>query len=88
MFRYFGADPSKKWTKEELIAYDNASIAKQDARGRLIAAKKEGKIEGKMENKIEVIAKCLQEGMSPEVISRLVELPLYEVQKIITQLGV
>jgi len=82
MFRYFGADPSKKWTKEKLIAYDNASIARQDARGRLIAAKKEGK----METKIEVIEICLQQNMPLETIAKLVRLPIDEVQKIITQL--
>jgi len=24
MLRYFGLDPSKNWTKEELIQYDNS----------------------------------------------------------------
>ncbi len=70
------------WTKEELKNYDNASIAEQDARGKLIAAKKEGKIEGK----IEVIEVCLQQNMSPETISELVRLPVNEVQKIIRNL--
>jgi len=82
MFRYFGADPNKKWTKEELIAYDNASIVRQDARGRLIAAEREGR----RGVTVKVIGRCLQNNMSIELISEIVDLPIDEVQNIITQL--
>ena len=59
------------WKKEELIAYDNSSIAEQDARGKITAA----------ENKVkeEVIERCLEEDMSIEMIPKIVNLPIEEV---------
>ncbi|MEM7658647.1 MAG: Rpn family recombination-promoting nuclease/putative transposase [Bacteroidota bacterium] len=90
------------WKREELIAYDNASIAEQDKRGQLIAAEKkgkfegklegkiegkiEGKLEGKLEEKIEVIERCVAAGMSAEMIAPLVGLPVSEVEAIIVEL--
>lgn len=79
------------WGKEELIAYDNASIAEQDERGKIIAAedkgKKEGRMEGKIEEKEQIIATCLSQNMSPEIIATIVSLPLNEVQKIIAKIN-
>lgn len=74
------------WLKEELIAYDNASIAEQDERGKLIAAENKGKIEGKMEEKEGVIQRCLEEGMPPKMISKIVNLPVSEIKKIVNKL--
>ena len=59
------------WTKEEIKEYDNASMAEQDARGRMTAAKKEGKAEGKVEEKEEAVERGWREGFSPEIISKL-----------------
>jgi len=75
------------WKKEELIAYDNASIAEQDARGRLVAAEKKGQIAGKLEEKQVVIKQCLAENMSPKMIAKIVRLPLAEVKVIIEALS-
>ncbi|MCC6722977.1 MAG: Rpn family recombination-promoting nuclease/putative transposase [Saprospiraceae bacterium] len=41
------------WSKDELIAYDNASIAEQDERGKLVFAEKKGKIDVAREMKKE-----------------------------------
>lgn len=74
------------WKKEELIAYDNASIAEQDERGRLIAAENKGKIEGKIEKEEEVIERCVEENMPSEIISKIVNLPISEVNKIVDKI--
>jgi len=83
-----------RWKKEELIAYDNASIAEQDAKGKLIAAEKKGKVtgraegriegkkEGKTEEKKEVIERCLKAGMSVDIIAQIVDLSTDEVERI------
>jgi len=73
------------WEKEELIAYDNASIAEQDERGRLVAAKTKGKIEGKIEEKEESIKRCWEEQLPTEVIAKIVDLPKDEVTAIISK---
>ena len=79
MRRYFGLDPSKNWTKEELIQYDNSLIAEQDKRGRLIAAYKRGKM--KAEKRI--IIRCSQLNIPIEDISDIIDLPIEKVQQII-----
>lgn len=71
------------WKKEELIAYDNASIAEQDERGKLIAAENKGKVEGKEEEKGEVIERCIEENMAPEIISKIVGISIDKVKQII-----
>ena len=75
-----------RWKKEELIAYDNASIAEQDERGKLTAAEKKGKVEGKIEEKEEVVARCMEEKMPSLIISKIVNLPIEEVNKIIEKI--
>ena len=70
------------WGKEELIAYDNASIAEQDERGKMKAAEKKGKTEGK----IEVIEKSWKENIPVEMISKIVSLPIEEVSEMIENL--
>ena len=62
------------WKKEELIEYDNASIAEQDERGKLTAAENKGKLEGKQEGKLAekeaIIKRCWNEKMGLETIAR------------------
>jgi len=66
------------WQKEELIAYDNASIAEQDERGKIIAAEKKGKIEGKIE-----IAKQMIKDKEPiEKIQRYTGLSKEEINRL------
>ncbi len=52
-----------KWTKNELIAYDNAFMRLQDAIGELSHAKKEGVQEGLEKGLQEGLEKGLQEGL-------------------------
>ena len=86
------------WEKEELIAYDNASIAIQDARGRLAFAEEAGRAKGKIEGleqglqqgiakeKQQVVEKCWRKNMSIEDIAEITELPVEAIQTIIEQL--
>ena len=78
------------WTKEEIKNYDNASMAEQDARGRVALAEKEakkkGKVEGKVEEKEEAVERGWREGFSPEIISKITGLSIEEVKKITAQL--
>ena len=73
--------------KEWLIAYDNASIAIQDARGRISAAEKQGMEKGmekgKIEGKIEVIKRCYEQGFTVEIIASIVGYTVEEVEGII-----
>ena len=69
-----------------MIAYDNASIAEQDERGRLIAAESKGKIEGKMEEKERVVERCRQKKMNIKDIAETSELTIEEVKIIIQKL--
>jgi predicted transposase/invertase (TIGR01784 family) len=80
------------WKKEELIAYDNASMRIQDARGEreLVEekAREEGKIEGKIEGadekEIEMVLKPYRNEKTPQEISDFLEIPLERVHKIIS----
>jgi hypothetical protein len=68
-----------KWKKEELIAYDNASIAEQDEKGKLTAAKKKGKEEERNDNII-----GLHENSVPiPIIAKSLKLSEADVLKII-----
>ncbi|MEM8527977.1 MAG: hypothetical protein AAGG68_25270 [Bacteroidota bacterium] len=83
------------WKKEELIAYDNASIAEQDERGRLVAAEKKGiargvvkgKQEGKLEEKEDVVARCWRKKMEIVEIAEISGLTVEEVKKIVEKLA-
>jgi predicted transposase/invertase (TIGR01784 family) len=70
---YMDAD-RHNWKKEELIAYDNASIAMQDEKGRLVHAEKKGKIDVAREMK--------REGFDNETIKRLTGLTDDEIDEI------
>ncbi len=67
------------WKKEELIAYDNSSIAEQDERGKMTRAKRQGE----EEKTYQVIERCREENMPLEVIARITNLTVDEVSKII-----
>ena len=70
------------WTKAELIAYDNASIAIQDARGRITRA-----VDQAVEkNNREIIERCWQENMTVETIAKITGIPIEEVQKIVEKI--
>lgn len=66
------------WEKEELIAYDNSSIAEQDEKGKLIAAKNE--------EKEETVERCWEEDMPVEIIAKITNLSTEEVKRIIEKI--
>ncbi len=90
------------WDKEEWKDYDNASIAEQDAIGRITIAEKKaekkglikgekkglikGEKKGERKNQFAVIKQCLKENMEIEMIARIVNLPIEEVEKIILKI--
>jgi predicted transposase/invertase (TIGR01784 family) len=65
------------WKKEELIAYDNFSIAEQDTKGRL-------KFVIDQRNK-EIVEGCLEENMSIELIERINKLPRAQILQIMEE---
>lgn len=79
---YLDAD-RHKWKKAELIAYDNASIAKQDEKGKLTAAKKRGKEEGKEENKMEMIIEMFNDGLPIERIAKIAKITVGQARQIV-----
>ena len=70
------------WGKEELIAYDNASIAEQDERGKITAAEKKGEIKGKIEEKFEVAKAMKKDGEPIEKIMRYTNLTREEIESL------
>ena len=70
------------WTKAELIAYDNASIAIQDARGRITRA-----VDQAVEkNNRDIIERCWQKNMTTEMIAEITGVSAEEVQKIVEKI--
>jgi hypothetical protein len=65
------------WKKEELIAYDNASIAEQDVRGKM-------KFVVDKRNK-EIVIKCYKKEMSTEDIHDITDLPIENIKTIIEE---
>ena len=78
------------WKKEELIAYDNSSIAEQDERGKmkLVAdrAKQEGIEKGLQEKTYKVVERCWNKNMDVEDIADIAERTVEEVLEIIEQI--
>ena len=66
------------WKKEELIAYDNASIAEQDVRGKM-------KFVVDKRNK-EIVEKCYLKGIEIEDISEITGLSLDNIQAIVNDI--
>jgi len=74
------------WTKEELRAYDNASIAEGDLIQRENFLIDKGKKEGVEENTFKVVEKCLDKDMEVEDIAEIVDRPVKEVLLIIKEI--
>jgi len=68
-----------KWTKEELLAYDYASMRKQDERGKLTNAEKKGR----EEEKFDIAIKLYKKSMSIEDISEITELSTAKIKEIL-----
>jgi predicted transposase/invertase (TIGR01784 family) len=75
---YLDAD-RHKWNKADLIAYDNASIAEQDDRGKLTFAIRKGKEEERNAN----ILGLYDNGVSLDVIALALKISVEEVKKVI-----
>lgn len=75
-----------KFTEREKKEYENSLKVYRDMKNVVDTAKEEGKEEGREEKEEEVIEKCMEEGMQPELISKIVNLPLAEVNRIIEKI--
>ena len=65
------------WKKEELIAYDNASIAEQDMRGKM-------KFVIDKRNR-EIVIRCFEKSMSVDAICEITDLPEASIKAIIEE---
>ncbi len=83
---YLDAD-RHNWSKEELKAYDNESIAEQDARGVLELAEERAAAKGKAEGTAELVISAHERGNTAEQISIFLGLPLERVKGILGQKG-
>ncbi|MEM6966074.1 MAG: Rpn family recombination-promoting nuclease/putative transposase, partial [Bacteroidota bacterium] len=70
------------FTEEERKEYEESLKVYRDIKNIVDTAKAEGKIE----EKEEVIERCVEQDMSLEIISKLVNLPIEEVKKIIEKI--
>jgi predicted transposase/invertase (TIGR01784 family) len=88
MVAYQEAD-KHSWKKEELIAYDNASMREQDERGREELAEERGKergLEQGLERKEkETVIKLYLKGKTTADISDLLDIEIDRVQQIISE---
>ncbi len=71
------------WKKEELIAYDNASIRIQDARGEKELAHEQGIEQGENKKEIEAVLGFLENGVSIEIIAKALKISTERVIQII-----
>jgi len=71
------------WKKEEIIAYENASMREQDERGERALAKEEGKEEGKEEKEREAILGFHEIGVSIDNIAKALKITAEKVREII-----
>ena len=72
-----------RFTEKERQEYEESLKTYRDIKNIVDTAKAEGRAEGKTEEKTEVIERCLEEKMSPEMISKIVNLSIPEVKRII-----
>jgi predicted transposase/invertase (TIGR01784 family) len=76
-----------KWTKEELIAYDNVKIKEADeVQEKLFVAEmawEEGKVAGKEAQEAETVIKLHNKGKAADEIADLLDMALEKVQQII-----
>lgn len=82
---YMGAE-KHRWSKKDLIEYDNFWIAVQDERGRLKKAVDTAVAENDVKRNREVVESCLNEKMSVTMIARITGLSEEEVLKIIEEI--
>jgi len=87
---YIDAD-LHNWNKREWRDYDNSFIAQQDQIGRMAIAEekamKKGEEKGERKNTNKVIKRCVEQGMDIKTISKIVDLPIEEVQKIVDEIN-
>ncbi len=69
--------------EEERKEYEESLKNYRDIKNVVDTAREEGKIEGKTKEKEDVIKRCMEEKMTSEAISKIVNLSVSEVNKII-----
>ena len=74
------------FTEEERTEYEESLKTYRDIKNVVDTAHAEGKLEGKIEEKEGVIARCVEENMSLDTISKIVNLPVSEVKKLIEKI--
>jgi predicted transposase/invertase (TIGR01784 family) len=79
---YLDAD-RHQWKKAELIAYDNASMAEQDEKGKLTAAEKRGE----RKKEVEAVLGMFANGISVSIIAKSLQLTEARVNQIIGTQG-
>ena len=72
------------WKKEELIAYDNASIRIQDARGEKELAHEQGIEQGENKKEIEAVIGLNENGVPITIIAKSLNITEERAQEIIT----
>ncbi|MEN0048758.1 MAG: Rpn family recombination-promoting nuclease/putative transposase [Bacteroidota bacterium] len=74
------------FTEKERKEYEESLKIYRDIKNVVDTAKEEGKIEGKIEEREGVIERCKEENLPVEVISKIVNLPISEVERIIEKI--
>ena len=74
------------FTEEERKEYEESLKTYRDIKNVVDTARTEGKIEGKIEKEEDVVERCMEENMQVEVISKIENLPITEVNKIIEKI--
>lgn len=70
------------FSEKERKEYEKSLKTYRDIKNVVDTAREEGKVEGRIEEKKGLIERCVEANMSPEVIAKLVNMPLSEVKKI------
>lgn len=83
--RLFEVAEVAKFTREELLSYEDSLKYYRDLKNSLDTAFEEGKMEGEVSKAIEVIKKGHSEGLSIEVLSKLTGLSEGEVNRILNE---
>jgi predicted transposase/invertase (TIGR01784 family) len=83
--RLFEVAEVAKFTREELLSYEDSLKYYRDLKNSLDTAFEEGKMEGEVSKAIEVIKKGHSEGLSIEVLSKLTGVVESEVKRILNK---
>lgn len=70
------------WSKLELEEYNKIFIREEDERGRLRMAEKKGLREGEIKGKIEVAKNAILQGLDNDIIAKLTNLSIEEIEKL------